>query len=457
MEYHNFLNSKEFKYESSGFDVNIEEINPNLFEFQKHIVKWALKKGKAALFLDTGLGKTICQLEFANQIIKKFGGKILIIAPLAVSMQTKKEGEKFQIHVNICRRQSDVIDGINITNYEMIDHFDSHQFIGVILDESSIIKNFMGKITSSIIDKFRETPYKLCCTATPSPNDHQELGTHSEFLNIMKRSEMLANFFINDAKEGQWRMKRHAENKFWQWVSEWAMVLKNPDDLGFDGSKYQLPPLNIKTIFVESGVKIGELIPQPAKTLTERRDARKESIDLKIVEIQRLINGMDNCLIWVDYNYESSAVSKLPGIVEVKGSDSLEHKEKSLMGFANGDIKFMVSKPSITGFGMNYQNCNNMIFMGLSDSYERFYQAIRRSWRFGQMNPVNVYVLLNEREISILNNIKRKEKQHEEMTNNMVKYTNEILKKEIYNTTRITDIYNPLQNINIPKWLKEEK
>ena len=226
MEYHNFLNSKEFKYESSGFDVNIEEINPNLFEFQKHIVKWALKKGKAALFLDTGLGKTICQLEFANQIIKKFGGKILIIAPLAVSMQTKKEGEKFQIHVNICRRQSDVIDGINITNYEMIDHFDSHQFIGVILDESSIIKNFMGKITSSIIDKFRETPYKLCCTATPSPNDHQELGTHSEFLNIMKRSEMLANFFINDAKEGQWRMKRHAENKFWQWVSEWAIVLK---------------------------------------------------------------------------------------------------------------------------------------------------------------------------------------------------------------------------------------
>jgi superfamily II DNA or RNA helicase len=460
LEYHNFLSTKRYTFEPSGFDVDIDTLNNMLFDFQRDIVKWALKKGKCALFMDTGLGKTICQLEWANQICKKENANVLILAPLAVSRQTVQEGKKFGIDVNTCRTQSDVKDGINITNYEMLDHFDTDKFIGIVLDESSIIKHFMGKTTSLIIDKFRNTKYKLACTATPSPNDYVELGTHSDFLGIMSRSEMLASFFINDAKEGQWRMKRHAEDKFWEWVSEWAMVLKNPKDLGYDAIGYDLPKLNIKTILVESeesdnGSLFGVDI---ARTLEERREARKESIPAKIDKINEIIKDMDNCLVWCDFNDESNRISKsLPFITEVKGSDPSEHKEKSMIDFANGDIKYLVSKPSICGFGMNFQICNNIIFFGLSDSYERFYQAIRRCWRFGQEKQVNVYVIISEREMAVLQNIRRKQEQHNKMTDSMLNKTTEILKSELKNTTRIEENYIANESIIMPKWVKTEE
>lgn len=457
MNYEEFLKTKEYVYQNTGFDVSLDELNSNMFEFQKHIVKWALKKGKCALFLDTGLGKTICQLEFANQVCKHESGKALILAPLAVSKQTKQEGEKFGINVTICRSQADVKDGINITNYEMLSHFDVKEFCCVVLDESSILKSFTGKMSREIIDIFRFTKYKLACTATPSPNDYQELGTHSEFLNIMSRTEMLATFFINDAKENQWRMKKHAEQKFWEWLATWAMVVKNPKDIGFPDDRYNLPKLNINHIIVDSKASKGSLLPTVAQTLQERRNARKESLEDRINVTKQLIHNMDSCLVWVDFNDESELIRKTLNITEVKGSDSNEHKENSMIGFANGDIKFLVSKPSICGFGMNFQKCHNMIFCGLSDSYEKFYQAVRRCYRFGQTEEVNVYVIVSRKELSVLNNIKRKQEQHNRMSENMVSKTSDILKNEIHSTVRITEDYIADKVVVIPEWLKTEE
>ena len=457
MKYQEFLKTKEYHYENTGFDIDIPELNSNLFDFQKQIVKWALKKGRCALFLDTGLGKTICQLEFANQVCKKENGKALILAPLAVSRQTKSEGEKFGIEVNICRTQSDVKDGINITNYEMLKHFNPGEFICVVLDESSILKASLGKMSNDIIDIFRFTKYKLACTATPSPNDYTEFGNHCEFLNIMSRTEMLATFFINDAKEGQWRMKRHAESKFWEWLASWAMVVKNPKDIGYPDDRYNLPELNISHIIVDSKVTKGQLIPSAAKSLQERRQARKDSIIDRVNVVGNLIKDMDSCLIWVDYNDESAYIKKYFNITEVKGADTDDHKENSMIGFANGDIKFLVSKPSICGFGMNFQKCHNMIFCGISDSYEKFYQAVRRCYRFGQENEVNVYVIISRRELSVLNNIKKKQEQHDKMSYEMVERTSEILKNEIHSTTKITEDYTADLSVVLPIWLKTEE
>lgn len=457
MKYQEFLKTKEYHYENTGFDIDISDLNSNLFDFQKQIVKWALKKGRCALFLDTGLGKTICQLEFANQVCKKENGRALILAPLAVSRQTKSEGEKFGIEVNICRTQSDVKDGINITNYEMLKHFNPDEFICVVLDESSILKASLGKMSNKIIDIFRFTKYKLACTATPSPNDYTEFGNHCEFLNIMSRTEMLATFFINDAKEGQWRMKRHAESKFWEWLASWAMVVKNPKDIGYPDDRYNLPKLNISHIIVDSKVAKGQLIPSVAKSLQERRQARKDSIIDRVNVVGNLIKDMDSCLIWVDYNDESAYIKKSFNITEVKGADTDEHKESSMLGFANGDIRFLVSKPSICGFGMNFQKCHNMIFCGISDSYEKFYQAVRRCYRFGQENEVNVYVIISRRELSVLNNIKKKQEQHDKMSYEMVERTSEILKNEIHSTTKITEDYTADLSVVLPIWLKTEE
>lgn len=457
MKYQEFLKTKEYHYENTGFDIDISDLNSNLFDFQKQIVKWALKKGRCALFLDTGLGKTICQLEFANQVCKKENGKALILAPLAVSRQTKLEGEKFGIEVNICRTQSDVKDGINITNYEMLKHFNPNEFICVVLDESSILKASLGKMSNDIIDIFRFTKYKLACTATPSPNDYTEFGNHCEFLNIMSRTEMLATFFINDAKEGQWRMKRHAESKFWEWLASWAMVVKNPKDIGYPDDRYNLPKLNISHIIVDSKVTKGQLIPSVAKSLQERRQARKDSIIDRVNVVGNLIKDMDSCLIWVDYNDESDYIKKSFNIIEVKGADTDDHKENSMIGFANGDIKFLVSKPSICGFGMNFQKCHNMIFCGISDSYEKFYQAVRRCYRFGQENEVNVYVIISRRELSVLNNIKKKQEQHDKLSYEMVERTSEILKNEIHSTTKITEDYTADLSVVLPIWLKTEE
>lgn len=455
MTYERFLQKKQIKAINAGIDIDKSELNSHLFDFQRDIVWWALKKGRCAIFADTGLGKTLMQLSWAEQIYKSTGGNVLILAPLAVSTQTIREGERFGIKINKARQQSECTNGINITNYEMLEHFEASEFTAIVLDESSIIKSFTGKTTQHMIDKFRYTHYKLCCTATPAPNDYEELGNHSQFLGIMPRLEMLATFFVHDSGDtAKWRLKGHAENKFWEWLASWAMVIKNPSDLGYDGSKYILPELKIEPIIVDSP-QGDMLIPELARTLNERREARKESIDDRVEMARQIADSVDKCLIWCDFNIESDMLKKaINDSVEVKGADKPQHKEWAMIGFTNGIVNKLVSKPSICGFGMNWQQCNNIIFCGLSDSYERFYQAIRRCYRFGQTKPVNVYVIISEREQTVLDNIKRKEEIAQRMSAEMVKLTADILKSEIFNTTRITTEYEADRIIKVPEWVK---
>lgn len=451
--YGDFLKQKEIVIMDSGFTPDV--LNENLFEFQKDIVTWALKKGKAALFEDTGLGKTIQQLSWADAVAKHENGAVLILAPLAVGKQTASEADKFGITVTLCESDEDVVNGINITNYEKLHKFNTDRFCGVVLDESSILKSYSGKTTNELINRFRFTKYKLACTATPSPNDFSELGNHAEFLNVMTMNEMLSMFFINDSSNGiGWRLKRHSVQEFFKWIAEWAVMIKNPSDLGFDGSKYILPKLNIETIVTESPVAEGQLFSTPAETLQERREARKNSLHSRVTKAAQIISeSSGQTLVWCNYNDESEALRRaIPGSYEVKGSDTDQHKEDGMIGFSKGNVKVLVSKPSICGFGMNWQNCNRIIFCGLSDSYEQFYQAIRRCWRFGQKSQVDVYVIIGDAEMSVLNNIKKKQNNHDLMSAEMSKTINAVTKEKLYNLKFNRSNYRPQESMILPKW-----
>ena len=451
MNYEEFIESKTIEFKNYGFDIDKENLNPMLFDFQKDIVRWALKKGRAAIFADCGLGKTPMQLEWANQIYQREGGSILILAPLAVATQTQREGEKFHIPVNICESQADVKEGINITNYEKLEKFVANEFIGVVLDESSILKSFTGKVRNTIIDNFRHTPYKLACTATPAPNDYMELGNHSEFLGVMTRSEMLSMYFVHDGGQtSKWRLKGHAEDKYWEWMASWSVFIDNPKNLGYEVEGYDLPKLNIYEIVADDmPVVYGKL------TLTQRRNARRESLDVRCKRAADIVNhSNDNWIVWCDLNDESAKLASLIKYsVEVKGSDKSSYKRDSMLNFANDKIKCLVTKPSIAGFGMNWQNCNNMIFVGLSDSYEAYYQAIRRCWRFGQAKEVNVYIIISSQEGTVKENIERKQQDTEKMQQAMIKLTKDITAKELKQTTRITTMYEPNMEMQLPNWI----
>lgn len=454
MNYKEFLKSKVIEDIPTGL-FNDMELNNRLFDFQKDIVKWAIKRGRAAIFADCGLGKTAMQLEWSNQIVKHTSGNVLILAPLAVALQTKLEGKKFNIDINICRSQRDVKPGVNITNYEMISHFDINSFIGIVLDESSILKSFTGKTCQELIDLFRKTKFKLACTATPAPNDYMELGNHSEFLGVLNRTEMLSTFFVHDmAETAKWRLKGHAQSKYWKWISTWAVVLKNPSDLGYENDNFALPKLNISTKFVESKNNSEYLFALEANTLDERREARKSSVLDRCNMAKELITKDEQYLIWCDYNIESETITAmLKDAVQITGSDKPEFKEKSMMDFTNGKIRILVSKPSICGFGMNWQNCKNIIFLGLSDSYESYYQAIRRCWRFGQKKDVDVVVVLSNAESSALNNIRRKEKDAMNMGDRMIEHTKgmfiEDTKEQKRNAMEYKEIFLKSDNFEI--------
>lgn len=456
LSYEEFLKKKELQTITAGFEVSRDMLNPLAKEFQKDIVQWALRIGKAAIFSDCGTGKTEMQLDYADKVHKETGGKILIIAPLAVVGQTQQEGVKFGIEVNICRTQEDVKDGINITNYEIIEHFDASEFVCVILDESSILKSFTSATRDLLIDRFQNTPYKLCCTATPSPNDHSELGNHAEFLGIMSRTEMLATYFIHDGSDtSKWRLKGYGEKKFWEWVATWAICVRNPADLGYSDTGYDLPKLNLIEHIVESKPDEYEMFAKLAETLSERREARKESLYDRVDVAQELVeNSNENWLIWCDYNAESTALhSAIAESVEIVGADSPEKKADTALEFANGNIKALVSKASIYGFGMNFQKIHNMIFCGISDSYEAFYQAVRRCWRYGQEHEVNVHIIISEKERNVLENIKRKQRQMDEMQANMISLMRDVTMSQIRRTTRITTDYKPLERMELPVWI----
>ena len=437
--YHDFLKSKRLVVKPSGFEPDgISEI---LFPFQKDIVRWACKKGKAAIFAGTGLGKTGMQLEWAHQVHQHTGADVLVLAPLAVAEQTAREGEKFEVVVHLCKTQADVKPGVNITNYEKLAHFDAGHFAGIVLDESSILKSFEGKVRTEIIEAFRDTPFKLACTATPAPNDHMELANHAEFLHVMSRPEMLATFFVHDGgTTSQWRLKGHAVKAFWEWVASWAVMMSMPSDLGYEDNGFKLPPMEIEQIVVD---RTGYIVKE-AQTLQDRRRARTDSLDLRVQRAVELVMSKpgESWLVWCDLNKESEALKKaIPGSVEVKGADDPDYKTSSLTGFARGEIKILISKPSIAGFGMNFQVCHNQVFTGLSDSFEQYYQAVRRSWRFGQKEQVKVYVITSEKEGAVVKNIKRKERDFETMLHGMISATQEITKKNIKETSREIEKY----------------
>src|SRR6186713_60722 len=367
MDYKEFLQNKKHRIENSGFDVTT--LNPALFDFQEFIVKTSLKKGRYAIFADCGLGKTLMQLEWAHKVVEHTHKPVLILAPLAVSGQTIHEGLKFHIKVERwyedLNHRSAIPEGVYITNYEQLDKIDCSFFAGIVLDESSILKNFEGAIRNKVIDGFKDTPYKLACTATPSPNDPMELGNHAEFLNVMSRTEMLAMYFVHDGGEtAKWRLKGHCEQVFWDWVAGWAVMLSKPSDIGFSAEGYDLPDLNliersITTRQRDNGMLFNDVAVSATNFNAELRLTRVERLS-QVIEIVN--SSKDNFIIWIKQNEEGEYLRKMiPDAVEVKGSDSVEYKEDKLLGFAENKFRVLITKSKIAQFGLNYQNCHNQI------------------------------------------------------------------------------------------------
>lgn len=429
MDYSEFLNSKEYKVKESGKIIDRNNIHPIIFEWQKDIIMWSTKKGRCAIFLDTGLGKTFIQLEWARLMNEN----TLLIAPLSVARQTVRESHKIGLDIKYVRSQSEINtdNKIWITNYEMIEQFDYSKFNAVVLDESSILKSVSGSTRQKLTELCRDVPYRLCCTATPAPNDYVELGNHTEFLGICKQSEMLAMFFINANKEHtivieginyrkkgsnkngtEWRLKHHAEGKFFKWLSSWAITMTKPSDLGYEDNGFILPELTITPIFINSNYKPeNQLFFTGLHGIGDRTKVRQATINEKLEKLKNVINGSkEQWIVWCGLDEESKlAKSVLDGSTEVKGNDPLEYKIKTLEEFQDGNINILVTKPKIAGFGMNFQNAHNMVFFGLNDSWETYYQCIRREWRYGQKYPVNVYLIIHEVETEIYNNINRKD------------------------------------------------
>lgn len=458
-DYGEFIASKRLIDKPTGLSV-VPTLNKKLKPHQHDIVTWALRRGRAAVFAGTGLGKTFMQLEWAKHVNEYTGKPVLILAPLAVAAQTVREGKKFGIDVVHAYDQSEIDAGENVTNYDRIEKFDTSVFGGVVLDESSILKSHDGKTRSYIIEVFQQVQFRLACTATPAPNDYMELGNHAEFLGVMTQEEMLAMFFIHDGGETQkWRLKGHAESEFWKWMCSWAVMLRKPSDLGYDNEGYDLPPLNMHQVTVDVGhdrALEGHLFVMEATTLQERLQERRHTIEDRCQAAAEVIlrKPDEAWLIWCNLNDEAAMISELVKGVNVQGGDKPEIKEKNLMGFAAGDIRVMVSKPSIAGFGMNYQHCANMVFVGLNDSYEQLFQAIRRCWRFGQTRPVNVWMIAAETEGRVVSNLQRKEADSERMAEMMVKHMQDITVAELKGTQRVKTEYNASNDMFIPEWLR---
>ena len=456
MNYGEFLKEKQFHAKSYGFEPH--SISDKAFEWQRPVIRYACKKGKAALWEGCGLGKTFQQLEWGRNVCMETGGSVLLLAPLAVAEQTGEEATKFGIESALVRDQSQCIRGINITNYEMLDHFDTSKFDGVILDESSILKDYSSSTRKSLTDGFKHTPYRLACSATPAPNDFMELATHAEFLGVMTRQEMLATFFVHDGGEtSKWRLKKHAVEEYWKWIASWAVMIQKPSDIGFHDDGYILPPLRRHQHVVPSEA-VDTLFVCEAKTLQDRRGARKDSLNAR-VRLAADIAASDRTnqrVVWCDLNSESTALTDLiEDAVEVCGSDSREFKIDAMRRFTRGDIRVLVTKPSIFGWGANWQNCHKMSFVGLSDSFEQLYQAERRCWRFGQKSPVDVDIITSEAEGAVVRNIERKQAEYQAMSDEMVKHMKTAMELELGVTETRRIAYNPQISMQLPTWLKE--
>ena len=424
LNYDEFIESKQRRAECNGFEPR--PITAPLFPFQKHVTEWGIRNGRAAFFEECGLGKTLQQLEWADQVADHSGNPVIILTPLAVAPQTLAEAERFGYSARIVKSAEEVGPGINITNYEKLDIFDGVEFGGVVLDESSILKNFTGKTRIKLTKRFADTPYRLCCTATPSPNDYTEFGQHADFLGICSPAQVLSTFFINDTfNTGDWRLKKHAEKEFWAWVASWAACIGKPSDIGFEDDGYILPPLNLETITVD----VDETAPQGSDELfkhatlsaTTMHKELRETAEHRAEAVAAMVNpSSETWIVWCNTNVEADElVKRIPDAVEVRGSDRPDLKESRLRAFTEGKTRVLISKPSICGFGMNWQHCANVAFVGLSYSFEDFYQALRRSYRFGQERMVNAYIVQARTEGAILQTVKRKMQQHQQMQERM--------------------------------------
>lgn len=445
-QYDQFLASKRITSQPTGFYC--ETLNPMLFDWQTAIVRWSLRRGRAAMFEDCGMGKTFQQCEWAQRVFLHAGGVVLILAPLAVAEQTVEEAAKLGIVISLAETQKDIAgQGIYITNYEKLHKFSPDGIIGIVLDESSILKSFDGSTRKAIIEFSQDIPYRLACTATPSPNDFTELGNHAEFLGIMSMAEMLATFFVHDGGEtSKWRLKGHAEKEFWKWLASWAVCMRKPSDLGYSDEGFELPELVIHEIVLDAGPAEGMLFAREAQTLQERRAARRGALGSRVAACAEAVNASDEpWLIWCGLNDESTLLkSNIKTAVEVRGSDKENHRRDALMGFTKGKYRDMVTKGSIAGFGMNWQHCRNVAFPGLSDSYEEFYQCVRRCWRFGQKKTVHVWIWLASTELAVLKNIKRKQAEADRMAEAMIEHMKEFNQREIAGASvRESDDYAP--------------
>ncbi len=429
--YSAFLASKRLVVPSTGVTVAAADLHEALFPFQRDMTRWALRKGRAAIFADTGLGKTLMQLAWSQHA----GRRVLILAPLGVTRQTVREAARWNIEVAYRRDQAQVTDGITITNYEMLGHFDADSFDAVVLDESSILKNFEGKVRSALIDAFRNVPMRLCCTATPAPNDISELANHAEFLGVMSRAEMLASFFVHD--EDGWRLKGHAREPFYRWLASWGMSLKRPSDLGYSDLGYDLPSLSIiPEIVATEYTPPGQLFATTLKGVGDRAAVRRETLADRVVHAANLIteDASEPWIAWCGLNEEGRALANLledDSAVLVEGQQSPEEKAAALEAFAAGEIRVLITKASIAGFGMNFQHCARQVFVGLGDSYETYYQAIRRSYRFGQAREVRAHIVLTEPEEAIYANVLRKERESQATAGELVRHVAAFEKEEI--------------------------
>ncbi len=456
MSYQEWIGKKSLIPRRQGITVSASEISKHLFEFQSDLTRWALAKGCAALFADTGLGKTVMQVEWSRHILKQ--GRVLIFTPLAVAQQTVAEAARFGL--TLAYLPEDDGSDFGVSNYDRLHKFDPAQFAGVVLDESSILKNMDGKTRNLLIEMFRETPFKLCCSATPAPNDFTELGNHSEFLGAKSRVEMLSEYFVHDGgSTADWRLKGHAVSAFWEWIASWGAFVKRPSDLGYSDEGFNLPPLNVQTRMVEvdhdDAAKMGRLFADNVRTLNEGRQTRRATMSKRIAEAVELTRGTEPALVWCELNDEADAVTAaIDGAVQVAGSDDPEVKIERLLGFAQGKYRVLVTKAKIAGAGLNLQRCSRMVFMGVSHSYEQMYQSIRRCWRFGQTNPVDVTIIMAETEGGILENYRRKEAEAEKLSAEMTARISDYVRRDVrgMNPKRWNE-YNPKLTMRLPEWM----
>ena len=456
--YLNFLARKAITDPSTGL-TDIPKLPDCLFPHQRDIVKWAIRRGRAALFAGTGLGKSLMELAWAQAIINANPGSMIILfAPLAVSNQMLREADKFGIPARLVTSQDDCAEGINITNYHKMDHFDLTSFIGIILDESSILKNESGHYRNALVQAAAQIPFRLAATATPAPNDFMELGNHAEFLGVMKYTDMLATFFVHDGGETQkWRLKGHAENEFWKWMASWSVMLRKPSDLGYPNDGYDLPPLryHMQTVKADHDDWQGDtMFPIQAVTLQERLSARRNTVDDRCKMAANVTPADGHFVWWCKLNSEAELLAKMiPGAVNLHGGLKDEQKEKIIADFLDGSVRVLISKPSICGHGLNFQHCHRTGFVGLDDSWEQFYQAVRRFWRFGQTEAVDCHIVTSELEGASVANIKRKEADAEHMAASMLLHMADLSSLAIRGSVRDTPNYNPTQPVRLPEFL----